>query len=56
MKHLEMIELEPYEAPALEEIRTAVLLHGQTDDNPTDTNPAGDDEIPGGDNPLPDDF
>lgn len=55
MKKLEMIELEPYEAPALEEIRTAVLLHGSAgDDDPTNTNPSGaPDPI---DDPNPPDF
>ena len=50
MNKLEMIELEPYEAPALEELKHSVL-RGQDEGI---SNPAGDDEIPGGDDPLPD--
>ena len=50
MNKLEMIELEPYEAPALEELKLSVL-RGQEAGT---TNPAGDEEIPGGDSPLPD--
>ena len=54
MKHLEMIELEPYEAPALEEIATVAFLRGQGEDDPTNTNPSGapdpaDDPNPGDD-------
>lgn len=48
MKHLEMIELEPYEAPALEELKLSVL-RGQEEGQ---SNPAGDDPIPGGDDPI----
>ena len=40
MNKLEMIKLEPYEAPALEEITAVALLHGSGDD-PADTNPSG---------------
>ena len=49
-KKLELIELEPYEAPALEELELSAL-RGQDEGL---SNPAGDDEIPGGDDPLPD--
>ena len=45
-----MMELEPYEAPALEELKLSVL-RGQDEGT---SNPAGDEEIPGGDDPLPD--
>lgn len=51
MKKLEMIELEPYEAPALEELELSVL-RGESG---AITNPAGDEEIPGGDTPPSDD-
>ena len=40
MNMFETIKLEPYEAPALEEISTVALLHGQ-DEQPTSTNPSG---------------
>lgn len=49
MKHLEMIELEPYEAPALEELKLS-FLRGQ---DVGDSNPAGDDDYAGGDTPPP---
>ena len=51
MKHLEMIELEPYEAPALEELELSVL-RGSAGDDVEDSNPAGDEPIPGGDSPI----
>ena len=41
MNKLEMIELEPYEAPALEEITAVALLHGSSGDTPAETNPSG---------------
>lgn len=52
MNKPETIKLEPYEAPALEEIRTVAILQGQGE--PTDTNPSGapdpaDDPNPGDD-------
>ena len=49
MNKLEMIELEPYEAPALEELKLSVL-RGQEESG--DSNPAGDDEYSGGDDPI----
>ena len=49
MKKLEMIELEPYEAPALEALELSVL-RGQEDSG--DSNPAGDEEYSGGDDPV----
>lgn len=53
MNKLEMIELEPYEAPALDEITAVALLHGSSGD-PIDSNPSGapdpsDQENPGDD-------
>lgn len=51
MNKLEIIELEPYEAPALEELELSVL---RGESGAVTTNPAGDEEIPGGDDPLPD--
>jgi len=53
MNKLEMIELEPYEAPALDEISALITLRGQEDAG--QTNPAGDDTVPGGDTPPSDD-
>ena len=48
MKHLEMIELEPYEAPALEELKLSVL-RGQ--DAGGETNPAADPDPADDENP-----
>ena len=39
LNKLEMIKLEPYEAPALEEISAVALLHGSSE--AVDTNPSG---------------
>ena len=47
MNKLEMIELEPYEAPALQEIAPVTYVHVVGD--------SMDPENPGGDDPIPDD-
>lgn len=52
MKHLEMIELEPYEAPALEELELSVLRGSSGGDEVGDSNPAGDEEYSGGEDPV----
>lgn len=50
MKKLEMIELEPYKAPALTDITPVSIVQviGSTTDPDI---PGGDDPVPGGDDP-----
>ena len=51
MNMFETIKLEPYEAPALEELELSVL-HGSGGEEVGDSNPAGDSEYSGGDEPV----
>jgi len=46
-KKLEMIELEPYEAPALYAINAVEVIHGAEGSNPTGSPDPSDEDDPG---------
>ena len=50
MKKLEMIELEPYQAPALADIVPVSVVYGDGTSVEPET-PGGEDPVPGGDDP-----